>query len=364
MTNELEKARKTIDDADAKMADLFVKRMDAVKVIAKYKQENGLRIEDPEREAKVVEKNAARLRDPEMRDYYESFIKSNMEISKKMQRKLFDGMRVAFSGVTGAFADIAAARIFPEAVRVPCRDFKTAYEQVESGECDACVLPIENSLNGDVGQVMDLAFFGGLYINGVYEVPVLHNLLAVPGAVLSDIKTVISHPQALGQCASYIHEHGFEQKEVVNTAVAAQTVSERGDKTVAAIASEEAGRRFGLIKLEGRINGDDVNTTRFAVFSRTKADEKDPGRFIMLFTVNNEAGSLSRAIRVIGKHGFNMRALKSRPAKNLARSYYFFVEGESDVGGKNGKNMLSELKKWCNTVKVIGSYKKDVELRG
>ena len=361
---ELEKARQIIDEADARMAELFVKRMEAVKIIARYKTEKGLRIEDPEREAAVIEKNAAALSAADLRDWYVGFLKSNMEISKSYQRRLRDGMRVAFSGVTGAFADIAAARIFPEATRVPCRDFKAAYESVAAGECDVCVLPVENSQNGDVGQVMDLAFFGDLFINGVYSVPVVHNLLALPGATLDGIKKVVSHPQALGQCAAYIHEHGFETLEVVNTAVAAKTVGESGDKTVAAIASEEAGRQFGLVRLEGRINGDDVNSTRFAVFSRTKAETRDAGRFIMLFTVNNESGSLSRAIEMIGKNGFNMRALKSRPAKELIWSYYFFVEGEGDIDSAAGKKMLLDLSSCCNSVKVVGRYAKDVEFRG
>ncbi len=116
-------------------------------------------------------------------------------------------MTVAYSGVEGAFANLAAQRIFPSARCLPYADFKAAYRAVEKGECDCVVLPIENSFNGDVGNVLDLAFFGTLHINGVYEAEVVQNFLGVKGASVSDIKKVISHPQALGQCATYIEKH-------------------------------------------------------------------------------------------------------------------------------------------------------------
>ncbi len=361
---ELEKARLEIDRADKLMAELFESRMNAVKTIALYKKENGLRIDDPAREKAMIEKNAGLIKDEELRDYYVRFLRNNIDVSKAMQHRMMDRMRVSYAGVEGAFANIAARRIFPEASAMAYADFKAAYEAVVGGECDCAVLPIENSANGDVGQVMDLAFFGPLHINGVYDIPVIQNLLAVKGAEIGDIKTVISHPQALGQCAEYIHRHGFAQIESVNTAVAAKQVAEMGRKDVAAIGSEEAAEKYGLIKLEAHINGSSVNTTRFAVFSRTDAAVKRPGRFIMVFTVNNVAGSLGRAISIIGEQGFNMRALKSRPAKELVWSYYFFVEGEGDVTSDAGKTMMRKLSACCNSLKIVGCFEKEIILQG
>ena len=105
-------------------------------------------------------------------------------------------------------------------------DFKSAYHAVENGECDFAVLPIENSFAGEVGQVTDLMFQGNLFVNGVYTLEVVQNLLGVKGAKLENIKRVISHPHALEQCASYIQEHGLKASEAVNTARAAKQVSE------------------------------------------------------------------------------------------------------------------------------------------
>ena len=360
---DLEKARQIINSVDTQMAELFEKRMDAVRLVAAYKQARGLPVDDFAREEEMIARNAALLESDELRAYYVNFLRATIDVSKQMQHKLLDGMRVAYSGVPGAFANIAAEKIFPDAVAVAYGDFKAAYKAVENGECDVAVLPIENSFNGDVGNVLDLAFFGSLYINGVYEAQIVQNLLAVKGATLDQIKTVISHPQALGQCAAYIEKHGFQTEEAVNTAVAAKLVAQSGRCDIAAIGSAEAAEKFGLKKLAAHINESNTNSTRFAVFSRAqKLPSKQDKKFIMLFTVNNVAGSLGKAISVIGQHGFNLQALKSRPTKELVWDYYFYAEGEGNIASAEGVQMLRELKDYCANLKVIGSFEKDVIL--
>lgn len=359
----LENARLLINKIDKEMAQLFEQRMDAVKIVADYKKENGIPIDDFSREEEIIKTNSALIKNDDYRSYYVNFLRENISLSKKMQHKLLDGMKVAFSGVEGAFANIAAQKIFSDAICVPYGDFKLAYNAVVSGECDCALLPLENSHNGDVAKVLDLAFFGDLYVNGMYEIEIIQNLLSLPQADIKDIKRVISHPQALGQCADFIEKHKFETIEAVNTAVAAKTVAEMGELDIAAIASEEAAERFGLKKLEGHINQSNTNTTRFAVFSRSqKAVTPKDNHFIMLFTVKNEAGSLGKAISVIGDHGFNLKALKSRPTKELIWDYYFYAEGEGNINSEQGKIMLKELENCCNNVKVVGSFEKEIKL--
>ena len=361
--NELDKARNIINATDKEMAKLFEQRMDAVKMVANYKKEHGLPIDDLGREAAIIKKNSEAIENDEYRSYYVDFLRNNIEVSKRYQHRLLDGMRVAYSGVAGAFANIAAEKIFPDAVCIGYPDFAAAYNAALSGECDCALLPVENSFNGDVGTVLDLAFFGELYINGVYEAEIIHNLLAIKGATIEDIKQVVSHPQALGQCAPYIAKKGFAPVECVNTATAAMLVANSGRTDLAAIASEEAAEKFGLVKLEGRINESGNNTTRFAVFSRNHRDfTANDKRFIMLFTVNNTAGSLGKAVSVIGEHGFNLRALKSRPTKDANWEYYFYVEGEGNLGTFEGKAMLAELQNCCSSVKIIASYEKEIKV--
>lgn len=362
---ELENARAVINEVDAEMARLFERRMDAVRLVAEYKRQAGARVTDAAREAEVIRRNSSLVKNEALKPYYISFLQSNMDISKAYQHRLLEGMRVAYSGVEGAFAEIAANRVFPGASAVACPDFKAAYASVENGDNDCVILPIENSYNGDVGQVMDLTFFGSLYINGIYDIEVVQNLLAVKGTSMDEVERVVSHPQALGQCAEYIRSHGFTPVEAVNTAVAARQVAEGGSHTVAAIGSAEAAKKFGLKVLEAHINSSGSNTTRFAVFSKAqKAPSSADNQFIMLFTVPNEAGLLGQAVAVIGKYGFNLRALKSRPTKELIWSYYFYAEGEGNINSENGRAMLRELKEKCSTVRVVGSFEKEIVLKG
>lgn len=362
---DIEKARKAINEADKEMARLFSDRMNAVRDVAAYKAEHGLPIFDAEREAEVVARGAALIDDEEIREYYVNFLKYTMELSKQYQHRLMSGVRVAYSGVEGAFAHIAATRIFPDGEHVSYGGFIDAYNAVTDGECDCAVLPIENSYAGEVGQVMDLMFGGSLYVSGVYNLRITHNLLGVPGARIEDIKTVISHPQALDQCAGYIKRHGFEQKRAVNTAMAAKEVAERGYISTAAIASAETAKLYGLAVLDHDINESATNTTRFAVFSRVEntAKKNVNSNFMLLFTVKNVSGALAKAIDVIGRHGFNMKVLRSRPMKELAWQYYFYVEAEGDESSEKGREMLEELSKNCDMLKVVGTYSVETELK-
>lgn len=355
----LEQARREINEVDREMAELFERRMRAAEKVAAYKKEKGLPVLDPAREEQVIRRNADLVADDALRAYYVNFLKTNMAISRAYQHRILEGMRVAYCGTEGAFAHIATGKLFPSAEKVAYGDFADAYRAVEKGECDVAVLPMENSYNGEVGQVTDLLFSGSLYVNAILELAVTQDLLTVPGAKTSDIQRVLSHPQALGQCAEYIRQQGWEPVEYSNTALAAKFVAEQGDPTLAAIASEEAAAIFGLTVKARNINASRSNTTRFAVLARSENLQRKAGineHFILMFTVKNEAGALARAIDVIGQHGFNMRCLRSRPMKELLWQYYFYVEAEGGVHSPMGEDMMRELEAFCDCLKLVGTY--------
>lgn len=274
-------------------------------------------------------------------------------------------MKVAYSGIEGAFAHIAAMHLYPKEKLISCRSFRDAYEAVEKGNADAAVLPIENSFAGEVGQVTDLMFFGSLSVCRIYEMQIMQNLLAVPGAELSDIRMVISHRQALEQCERFIAEHHFEQESTVNTARAAREVAMTQDIHMGAIASAETAKIYGLQVLVPEINESRDNTTRFAVFMRKEDIPRSTERkgFIMVFTVPDIAGGLAKAINIIGEYGFNMSILRSRPMKELAWNYYFYVEAEGDITSVYGKEMIARLSFWCDKLKIVGQFdiKKSME---
>ena len=362
MSNKLNEARKIINRVDSQMAELFVERMRAAETIFEYKKEFGLPIYDSERENAVIENNAALIEDDVIKVYYIDYIKNLMSVSRAYQYRLQNGLKVAYSGVEGAFAHIAAGRIFPDSNRISHRDFKSAYDSVVRGECDVAVLPIENSYAGEVGQTIDLIFSGSLFINGIYELEIHQNLLGVSGSNVDDIKKVISHPQALGQCHDYIKLRGFDVEEANNTAVAAKAVAEMNDKSFGAIASVETAEIYGLKILEANINKSGENTTRFAVLSKVRAESPSLTSSVLMFTVKNEAGSLANAISIIGKYGYNMTALRSRPLKKHSWQYYFYIEVDGTINVEEGQKMIAELNGVCDRLKIAGTFKPHSEI--
>ena len=362
MSNKLEEARKIINEVDAQMAELFLKRMRAAELVYEHKKEFGLPILDQNRENAIIEKNSAMIEDEVIKGYYIDYQKHLMSVSRAYQYRLQSGLKVAYSGVEGAFAHIAAGRIFPSANRVSYSDFKAAYEAVEKGECDAAVLPIENSYAGEVGQTLDLIFSGNLFINGIYELEIHQNLLGLPDASIDDIKKITSHPQALSQCHDYIELRGFETEEATNTALAAKTVAESNDKSLGAVASIETAQIYGLKVIEANINKSGENTTRFAVLSKVKATSPALSSTVLMLTVKHEAGSLAKAIGIIGKYGYNMTALRSRPMKKHSWQYYFYMEIDGSTETEDGKSMLAELCGVCDRLKVAGTFSPHAEI--
>lgn len=355
--SDIAEARKNIDRIDREMAELFAERMQAAAVVAAYKEEHGLPVEDKAREAEMIARNTERL-PPAYRPYYRNFLVGTITESKRYQRLLVSGLRVAYSGVEGAFAHVATMRIFGEpGEKVACPDFATAYRSVESGACHCAVLPIENSYAGDVGQVMDLAWRGSLTISGIYDLPLSQCLLAKPGVTLAEVREVVSHPQALAQCQPYLRRQGWIQTTAVNTAVAARTVAAGERREVAVIAARETADLYGLRVLENDINEQKSNTTRFAVFSPAACEIKpSDNHFVLLFSCKNQPGALGDAISVISRHDYNLKCLKSHPTGVENWAYYFYAEGEGNLGTEAGQTMRRELERVCNSVRVLGSF--------
>ena len=281
-------------------------------------------------------------------------------------------MKVSYSGIEGSFASIAASLICPDAERISYRTFQEAYAAVEKDICEAAILPIENSYAGEVGQVTDLMFHGDLIVAGVYELPVVHYLMGIEGSRADQIKTVLSHTQALEQCSEYILSHGFMTQSCENTARAARETAERADSSVAAIASKLTARLYGLTVLEVRINDSPDNTTRFAVLKKQAqvlSEEADPCynvednvNSILMFTVGHTSGTLARALSVLSDFGYNMRMIRSRPLKNKNWEYYFYTEVEGSLFTEKAKQMLSGLRYECGELKVLGTYQPGLQL--
>src|ERR1700760_481064 len=177
-------------------------------------------------------------------------------------------LKIAFQGEPGANSHIAIAEAYPDAEPIPCPTFEDALAAISSGEADLGRIPIENSVSGRVADIHHLLPASGLFIVGEWFLPVRHQLMAVRGAKLADIKTVESHVHALAQCRRIIRKLGIKPIVAADTAGSARDVSERGDNSCASLATRLAGEIYGLDILAEDVEDESHNTTRFVVLAR------------------------------------------------------------------------------------------------
>lgn len=357
----LDNVRKGIADIDKQLTMLFEQRMQLASKILEYKKECGLPIFDPDQESVILAKAVASIKDEELKDFGLMFFRNLYEVSRGYQKRLMGDMKVGYSGIPGAYAYIAGKKLFPTAELIAFSDFNKAYKACEEGVVDVVVLPTVNSFAGSVGDVMDLAYHGNLYINLSADMKIVHNLVGVKGAKIEDIKKVVSHPQALAQCSDFIKSMGFEEEAFGNTAMATKLVADTNDKSFAAIASAETAELYGLDILREGVNTSSLNTTKFSVFSRTLNTASRKNRigehFTIIFTVKNESGALSHVLNLICAQGFNMSSIHSRPLKNSMWGHYFYIEMEGDANSDDAKDLMIQLKSVCSKLKLVGAYK-------
>lgn len=361
--DQLQQARAAIDEIDAQMAALFERRMEAVGQVAQYKAATGKPVFDAAREDAVLAKNTARLQSEELRSYYRQVLQNMMAVSRSYQRKLLGRDVAAYQGVQGAWSHIALTRLFPFAKVRAFDTWAEVFDAVSAGDASFGVLPFENSNAGDVSTVLDLLYaHPELSVARMCDLPIRQDLLALPGAELSDIRTVISHQQALAQSSVYIKSHGLATRVWGNTADAARYVAEHGDKSLAAIASAQTAELYGLQILAEGVNEDGDNTTRFIVITRTDAAAPVPPapgrRMALLFTVDHKPGKLANVIRIIGEKGFNMENIKSRPLPHVSFEYYFYVQlvCPDNAAPETCGALVQALQQACRTVRVLGVF--------
>jgi len=208
-------------------------------------------------------------------------------------------LKIAFQGEPGANSHIAIVEAYPDAEPLPCATFEDALAAISSGEADLGMIPIENSVAGRVADIHHLLPASGLFIVGEWFLPIRHQLMAVRGTKLTDIKTVESHVHALGQCRRIIRKLGIKPIVAADTAGSARDVSERKDKRVAAIASRLAAQIYGLDILAEDVEDEAHNTTRFVVLAREQkwaAQASGPLVTTFVFRVRNLPAALYKAL--------------------------------------------------------------------
>ena len=267
---------------------------------------------------------------------------------------------LGYMGPAGTFSQQAALE-YSEG-KEALKEFPTiasAIKAVDKGEIERCIVPIENSLNGSVTMTLDtLAFDCDVFITAEYVLDITQNLVIKKGARLEDIKTIMSHPQALGQCAKMLEADfaGIELRAVSSTAEAAKEVS-LGNGTTAAIATLAAAELYDLEVVRRACNDENNNRTRFVVIEKKpvlQVSERDKSSIV--FATEHVPGSLYRAIGLLGEEKINMLKIESRPMKNELGSYVFFIDIEGNADDANIYFALDKVRQHSLFFKFLGSY--------
>jgi prephenate dehydratase len=265
---------------------------------------------------------------------------------------------IAFQGAPGAYSDLACRHVFPGMTTLPCDQFEDAFAAVREGRARLAMIPIENSVAGRVADIHHLMPDSGLYIIGEHFEPVNHHLLAVPGASLAMIKTVRSHVHALSQCRNLIRALGVQPVVAADTAGSAAEVAARGDATVAAIASELAGRIYGLVSLKQNIEDAEHNTTRFLIMSReaVRPSRETPAVTTFFFRVRNVPAALYKALGGFATNGVNMTKLESYMVGGAFTATQFYADVEGHPEDRPLALALEELAFFSRELKILGVY--------
>ena len=269
---------------------------------------------------------------------------------------------IAYAGEPGAFAEDAVLEAFGDVPRTPVASFRSVFEAVTAGEATAGVVPIENVINGTVRENYDLLVEFDLEIRGEVVVPVRLCLAALPGQRIEDIGRVYSHIQALGQAESFLRSRPWQLLSTYNTAGAGKAIADSGERGAAAVLSPRAAALFGLNALADEIGDLPGNRTRFLVLARP--DASPPAliappthrRTTLVVAVRNEPGTLLAVLRVIAAHGLNMRKLESRPSRERAWEYVFWIDLDGDVTDPAMAAALDEVRGVTTMTRVLGSY--------
>ncbi len=373
--NDLEKLRSKLDKADRRLLEVLRDRLQTVAGIARVKAEGLSFLRDHERESELLARVEGWARELGLdgfrtheifREIIAMSLKAQEEAllhREQVERSARGAARVAFQGIEGSYSQLAARKYF--SVRsagmefVGTRTFAEALEMAESGAVGYAFLPIENTTAGSINQTYDLLRQTALRVVGEEILHVRHCLLGLDGAMVGDLRRILSHPQALTQCSRYLASlEGVELVAFEDTAASVREVGRVGDKSQAAIAGVEAGEIYGLTVLRENIADQQENWTRFVVISglEIELDSRIPAKTSMVFTTPHREGALAHCLNVLAEHGVNLTKLESRPVPRRPWEYLFYVDIEGSMESDPAALAIAELRRECPYLRVFGSY--------
>ncbi len=264
---------------------------------------------------------------------------------------------IAFQGEPGAYSQEALLRwLGPGCATLPCPTFAGAFDAVRAGHAAAALLPVENSTVGSIHAVYDLLLEHELSVQAEVILPVRHALLAPPDLALAQVRQVLSHPQALDQCAGWLAARGLEPLPVHDTAGAARLLAEHPHPAQAAIASRLAARLYGLQILEQDIQDVRANYTRFWLLAPETLALGRPDKTSVIFATRHAPGALHAALGALASRGINLTRIESRPDRRTPWHYRFYLDFAGDPAAEPVQQALRDLRARTTGLRVLGSY--------
>jgi chorismate mutase/prephenate dehydratase len=367
---DLKELRTEIDKLDDDILKLFSRRMEIVGEVAAYKRENKLPVMQSDREAQII----SRVRENSpggLENASETLFVDIMDISKSMQnRRLFSPRdtappkfipsavkKIACQGSRGAYSEIAAERLFPNAEKAFYPSFTKVFAAVADGVAECGILPIQNTNIGSIAETYDLMAKNDFFINAIIKTAADHCLCALPGAEISGIKTVISKAEALGQCAKFTAQNGFSIREYANTALAAEFVKASNDKSLACICSARCADLNGLQILAEGIADASPNFTRFICFSKDFSEIADADTISVSLAIPHTKGSLYRLLTKFSVSGLNLIKIENKAIKGSDFEAIFYLDFFGRYSDFNVLALLDDLKNTLSYFRFLGSFK-------
>lgn len=375
---DITELRNDINRIDQEICKLFVKRMNTALGIAEYKKAHDLPVLDASRERAVLQK-VSDLTGEDFEAYARTLYQTLMDVSKAYQNEVIGEVTplsrkiaelaestpkvfpkrasVSCQGCEGAYSQAAAEKLFRAPEIVYHSDWDGVFRAVAGGMTEYGILPIENSTAGSVNRIYDLLAKHNVSIVRSVRVKVDHNLLALPGAKLEDIREVYSHEQAIQQCSDLLGElKNAHATACLNTAMAAKMVAESGDPTKAALSSRLCARLYGLTPLVEGAQNSDANYTRFICIAKEPEIYAGADRTSLMLELSNQPGSLFRILSLLNAIGANLTKLESRPIPGRDFEVMFYFDVEESVHSPEFSRMLCQLERACEKFRYLGTY--------
>ena len=375
---DIQALREQINQCDVTLSNAFVKRMEIAAEIAKYKKENNLPVLDPERERDVITKVTQAV-DEGMainlkllystifdlsRTYQQRVLTKQTELTNRIQQAIEQTPDtfpkravVACQGIEGAYSQQACDKLFALPNLMYFRRFEGVFQAIQSGLCAYGVLPIENSSYGSVTEVYDLMRKYRFNIVRSVRMKIDHRLLAKPGVALSEIREIVSHEQAIGQCGAFLKSLKDVKITIFgNTAEAAQFVSASERKDLAAIASPACAAIYSLSVLSDQVSDSDSNYTRFICIAKELQIYPGANRMSLMLNVRHTPGALYAMIARFAALGLNLTKIESRPIAGTDFEFMFYFDLDASVYAPEALQLLCELDAGPETFTYLGSY--------